>query len=126
MNQYNNMMLNRINKQQIVTPNNINGQSAQNKSGESFGGVLDKKINELQFSKHANTRIHARQINLTPDQMNRVESGVAEAKAKGIKDSLVLVDGIALLVNINSRTVVTAMNSNQKNVFTNIDGAVIV
>ena len=47
---------------------------------------------------------------------------------KGIKDSLILVDQLAFIVNVPSSTVVTAMDQteNKSNVFTNIDGAVIV
>ena len=45
---------------------------------------------------------------------------------KGINDSLVLVDGIALVVNVKNKVVITAMNSDNENIFTNIDGAVIV
>ncbi|MFR4382765.1 MAG: flagellar protein, partial [Roseburia sp.] len=43
------------------------------------------------------------------------------------KESLVVVDSLAFIVNVPSRTVVTAMDQNESenNVFTNIDGAVI-
>ena len=54
--------------------------------------------------------------------------GVEQAHAKGIKDSLVLVDSLAFIVNVPSKTVVTAMDQTetQSNTFTNIDGAVIM
>ena len=83
---------------------------------------------KLQFSKHASLRILSRDINLTSDQLKRIEEGVTKARNKGIDDSLVLVDDYALVVNTRSRTVITAMESRQKSdgVFTNIDGAVIV
>jgi flagellar operon protein len=71
-------------------------------------------------------RLSARQLNLTAAQMSRVEEGVNKANAKGIRDSLVLVDDIALVVNVTSKTVVTALGREQDNVFSNIDGAVIV
>ena len=51
-----------------------------------------------------------------------------KAGEKGIKDSLVLVDKMAFIVNVPSQTVVTAMDQDEatdSNVFTNIDGAVI-
>jgi len=95
-----------------------------------FQDVLDSKITEkqnagLQFSKHAFMRLNARNIQLSTDQLQRVQNGVNEAKQKGIQDSLVLVDDVALVVNVRSKTVITAMNPEQ-NIFTNIDGAVIV
>ena len=51
-----------------------------------------------------------------------------KAQEKGIKESLVLVDSLAFIVNIPNKTVVTAMDQTdaQTNVFTNIDGAIIM
>ena len=95
----------------------------------NFQNALDNAINTRQpvhFSKHANMRLNNRQITLTGEQLSRVEAGLSRANEKGIKDSLVLVDDVALLVNVKSKTVITALNSNQENVFSNIDGAVIV
>ena len=80
----------------------------------------------IQFSKHANMRLSSRQITLTGEQLNRVEEGLTRASEKGISDSLVLVDDVALVVNVKSKTVITALNSAQENIFSNIDGAVIV
>jgi flagellar operon protein len=53
---------------------------------------------------------------------------VDQAKNKGINESLVLVDSLAFIVNVPNRTVVTAMDQTetQSNIFTNIDGAVIM
>ena len=50
------------------------------------------------------------------------------ASKKGINDSLVLVDNLAFIVNVPNKTVVTAMDQTEtdSNVFTNIDGAVIM
>jgi flagellar operon protein len=81
----------------------------------------------VHFSKHANMRLSARQINLTREQLSRVEEGLSKATEKGIRDSLVLVDDVALVVNVKSKTVITAIDAmKQGNVFSNIDGAVIV
>jgi flagellar operon protein len=54
--------------------------------------------------------------------------GVGQAAQKGAKDSLVLLDNLALLVNIRNRVVVTAMDDarTRENVFTQIDSTVIV
>ena len=47
---------------------------------------------------------------------------------KGVNESLVLVDNLAFIVNVPNKTVVTAMDQEETNanVFTNIDGAVIM
>ncbi|MCL2565189.1 MAG: hypothetical protein FWE24_05185 [Defluviitaleaceae bacterium] len=104
-------------------------EKSQVEQGSSFNSVLKDKlseINSLQFSKHAAVRLSTRAISLSEDQLKRVESGILDAGQKGIKDSLVLVDDLALLVNVPSKTVITAINQTNKNIFTNIDGAVIV
>ena len=93
----------------------------------SFRQVMENtaQTKELHFSKHANMRLLARDIQLDPKQLERLEDGVAKAQGKGIRDSLVLIDNIALVVNITNKVVITAL-SQQDQVFTNIDGAVIV
>ncbi len=102
----------------------------------SFASVLNK-IQEsaditnseepVKFSKHAMNRLSLRNIELTTEQMDRLNQGKIEASEKGIKDSLILVDQLAFIVNVPNNTVVTAMDQteNKSNVFTNIDGAVI-
>ena len=57
-----------------------------------------------------------------------LNDGARKAGQKGIRDSLVIVDDLAFIVNVPNKTVVTAMNSREteENVFTNINGAVIM
>lgn len=88
--------------------------------------VLDSS--ELKFSKHAAMRLNNRNINLSKEQLKRLETGAERAQSKGIRDSLVLMDSLAFIVNIPNRTVVTAMDSSEsaENIYTNIDGAVII
>ena len=73
-------------------------------------------------------RLEKRNINLTREQNERLENGVIKAGEKGIRESLVMVDSLAFIVNVPNRTVVTAMDQTetQNNIFTNIDGAVIM
>lgn len=95
----------------------------------SFSDILSRKITEsdkLQFSKHAEMRLKSRDITLSSEQMERAVQGVEKAKTKGIRDSLVLIDNVALVVNTKSNVVITALEHGADNVFTNIDGAVIV
>ena len=102
--------------------------------GLSFQDVLLKQRESkgldvnLKFSKHASVRLEQRGISLTSSQMKRLEDGTSKASQKGIKDSLVIVDELAFIVNVPNQTVVTALNSTEtnENVFTNIDGAVFM
>ena len=124
---------------QYLNPNTPKAGKDNNSlpAGEnSFASVLNNlqvssDINssegDVKFSKHALNRLSMRNIELTPDQMERLNQGRNEAGEKGIKDSLILIDQLAFIVNVPNNTVVTAMdqNENKSNVFTNIDGAVI-
>ena len=103
------------------------------KQGFSFEEILNQKresseSSELKFSKHAAMRLENRNINLSAEQSKRLENGVQKASEKGIKESLVLIDSLAFIVNVPNRTVVTAMDQGESsdNIFTNIDGAVIM
>ena len=95
---------------------------ASGSSGISFQDILKQKKNiaeaanevsggeGVKFSKHADMRLKQR------------------AGLKGIRESLVIMDDLAFIVNTKSKTVVTAMdqNNSEDNIFTNIDGAVII
>lgn len=111
-----------------TTSDKITGQ------GVSFADILNSKSSEktstdmvLKFSKHAASRLEDRNITMTDEQIERLSEGTARAQQKGIKDSLVMVDSLAFIVNIPNQTVVTAMDQTEtnENIFTNIDGAVI-
>lgn len=99
----------------------------------SFGEILSQKALEtadsepIKFSKHASNRLADRKIELTSSQMDRLAEGTQRAGMKGIRDSLVMIDNLAFIVNVPNHTVVTALDQTQaeEKIFTNIDGAVI-
>ena len=93
-------------------------------SKQSFADVFDS----LKFSKHASSRLQDRNIELSESQMDRLNAGMQKASEKGINESLVLMDHMAFIVNVKNSTVITALNDQEMkdNVFTNIDGAIIV
>jgi flagellar operon protein len=92
-------------------------------------GALGRAVGSepLRFSKHALARAQRRGISLDPATLGRLSEGVGRAAGKGSRDSVVLVDGTAFVVSVNSRTVVTAVGSQhmREHVFTNVDSAVI-
>lgn len=102
-------------------------------TGPSFGDVLRDRLATsppqapLKFSAHAQTRLQSRNIPFGPEEVARLESAVGRAQAKGARESLVLMDSVALVVSVKNRTVITAVDaaSLKDNVFTNIDSAVI-
>lgn len=104
----------------------VNQASNPQASGKTFQQVLDDQ--GLKFSHHAELRLKQRGIELKPEEMKKIESAVDKAAAKGAKDSLLIMNDLALIVNVRNRTVVTAMDGAQlkDNVFTQIDSAVVV
>lgn len=126
------------NKRQVTDINSAGGINrptgpAAGRSNETdgFESILKKKLDEsseIRFSKHAEFRLQSRNIQLTQAQKDKMKEAVSKAESKGVRDSLVLMDNMAFVVNVRNRTVITAANSNElkENVFTNIDGAVII
>jgi flagellar operon protein len=108
-----------------------NTSNQQGLKAKGFDSILKEKLDEsktLKFSKHAQGRLETRNIRLTEQQNQRLGEGVRKAQEKGVRDSLILCDNLAFVVSIKNQTVVTALNGEElkSNVFTNIDGAVIV
>jgi flagellar operon protein len=97
----------------------------------SFNQVLEQGLAgnaDLKFSAHAQERLQSRGIRLSTEDMVRLRQGLAQAAAKGSKESLLMKDGVGFVVSVKNQTVITAVDaaSMKGNVFTNIDSAVIV
>jgi flagellar operon protein len=82
----------------------------------------------LKFSSHAETRIKSRSIQWNEDLERRVSGGIDSAREKGSRETLILAGNVAVIANVKSRTVITAMDAAnlKERIFTNIDSAVIV
>ena len=101
---------------------------------DSFSDILGRELQNVsqtdgvRFSRHAQSRLESRNIQLDSGDMRRLSDAVRKAADKGVQDSLVVMDRLAFIVSVPDRTVVTAMPVDEagQNVFTNIDGAVIV
>lgn len=119
---------------QYLRQQKVNSEN-KTQQGMSFGEILHKQQSQgtqaaeaVRFSKHAANRLSDRKIELTDEQLERLNDGTKKAGEKGIRDSLVLVDQLAFIVNTKSNTVITAMDQTEadENIYTNIDGAVII
>lgn len=100
---------------------------------EEFSHILGNHLKEpvtepLKFSAHASARLQSRKLEMGPEMMRKLNDAVDKAAAKGLDDTLILTKDAAFIVSVSNRTVVTAMDRSalEGNVFTNIDGAVIV
>lgn len=96
-----------------------------------FGAVLEKAGTDIRLSRHAQKRVDRRDLDLDPSRMQRLEGAIAQAAEKGARNSVVMLDELAVVVDVREKTVVTAMNratsseAGRSRVFTNIDSVVI-
>jgi len=107
-----------------------NKKQGKQTASVSFDQVLTERLRStenIKFSKHAESRMASRGIELNQDELARLDRAVALADKKGARDSLVVIDNTALVVSIKNNTVVTVVDRDNVtgNVFTNIDSAVI-
>lgn len=113
-----------------ITKHPIKPNQQVKHQANSFKQVFEDELksrSELKFSKHASMRIASREIQISGEDINRIEKAVNEAEKKGIKDSLLIMDDVALVVNIKSKTVVTAVKKEQQDqIFSKIDGAILL
>lgn len=92
----------------------------------SFLETLNSVQQRVKFSNHAQSRLQSREINLNSENVSRLSDAIDKAEKRGGKSSLVMVDDLAFVVNVQSRTVVTALDKSQRGegVFTQIDSVV--
>ena len=125
-------MINNVNNSAAILPVQAAGDAVQKTTAGqlSFNQLLEQKLDGdgLKFSAHAQARLSSRNITLSTEDLIRLKQGVAQAAAKGSRESLVLKDDVAFVVSVKNNTVITAVDaqSMRGNVFTNIDSAVIV
>ncbi len=91
-------------------------------------GQAPTNLGELKFSAHAKARLQSRSIELSPDDLVKMQEALQKVSAKGSKESLILTDKAAFVVSVKNNTVITAVDrdSLRDNVFTNIDSTVMI
>jgi len=109
-----------------ITQNKDFGPAKVNGQTDNFSSIFEKELTKLKFSNHAIKRLENRNIQLTETEINKIQDAVQKAETKGSKDSLVMMNNTAYIVNIPNKTVVTALpvEQSEENIFTNIDSVV--
>ncbi len=118
----------------VNTQVNVNGLHSNKTVTQSFGEILQKELDQAQgsgqiaFSKHAMARAQERGINVDESLLTRLTDSVQKAEAKGATNILALDAGKAFIINVPNNKVITTMSGAEmkENIFTNIDGAVIL
>jgi len=113
----------------IQTPVTARQTTTGTSSGGQFNEYLQSLLEDskIKFSGHAKDRITNRNVELDPAKMERLNEAVERARTKGARETLVLLDDVAMVVSIKNNTVITVMTGDtlKENVFTNIDSAVL-
>jgi len=83
---------------------------------------------ELKFSAHAKSRLQSRGIELSAEDLVKMQEAIGRAGKKGSRESLLVTDKAAFVVSVKNNTVITAVDkeSLKENVFTNIDSTILI
>ncbi len=110
---------------------------SRREAGGQFGTLLQRELRKaapvregfpVAFSKHAMARAEERGIEVTDALMDQLSDSVERASAKGATNILAFDATRAFIINVPHGRVITTMSQEemQENIFTNIDGAVLL
>lgn len=108
---------------------NSKTKNINNNTGTSFSDVLKDTLNKkdtFTISNHAAERLKG--VNLSNEDMAKINEGINKAEDKGSKNCLILYKDVALVTSVENRTVITAVEGDRRkeNLFTNIDSVLLL
>jgi flagellar operon protein len=127
----NNILIPQVNKISNKKSENLKSKNPTVK--DDFQKLLDKTIGPqkeqvLEISKHAAKRLEERDLKMDTNEFVKLQNAVAKLRQKGGRDSLVITDKAAYIVDVNNNRVVTAIDKSEmaENVFTKIDSTLVI
>lgn len=129
----NNINLHRVNRP--LNHSHIKDNSTQTKARSansnslSFKNTLENvESRNLKFSKHAQARMDKRNLVLDKNDLKSLERALDKSEKKGVKEALIIMKDQAFIASVENKTIITAITNDQlkENIFTNIDGAIII
>ena len=126
-------MVNRIYGGAIAPQEPVRSGQQTRQSGD-FHAALQQELQRSEqtregaFSKHAISRAEQRGIEITPNLIDQLKGSMIRAQAKGATNILAFDATRAFIINVPNGRVITTMSQEEmkENIFTNIDGAVIL
>ena len=120
------------NPQQAGLPNKLSNKVSKEES--EFKKILQeshkaKKANDdISFSSHATKRLEERNITIDGNEFVKLKGALAKLRDKGGKESLVVTENAAYIMDVDKGRVVTALDRDNlsENVFTKIDSTVFM
>ncbi len=126
-----NILIPQVNKVSNKKPDNL--KSPNSKKPDEFQNLLNKtlepqKEEALEISKHAAKRLEERDLKMDTNEFFKLQDAVKKLRQKGGRDSLVITDKAAYIVDVNNNRVVTAIDKAEmaENVFTKIDSTLMI
>lgn len=112
----------------------LGGEGEDVKKKDEFKNLLKEQISDVQqehgisLTVHAAKRLQERNLDIDTNEYFKLRGAMEKLKSKGGRDSLVITDKAAYIVDVPANKVVTAIDkgSIQENVFTKIDSTVVV
>ena len=101
----------------------------------SFKDLLKKRFDSkksvdqgVKLSGHAKKRLEERNLDFNANEYIKIKDAIDKLREKGGRDSLVVTEQAAYIVDVDNETVVTAMDKNDmaENVFTKIDSTLFL
>ena len=82
----------------------------------------------IELSTHAAKRLEERKIDFRGDEYIKVKDAIGKLKEKGSKNSLIVSDQAAYIVDVKNNKLITAVDKNSisENVFTKIDSTIFI
>lgn len=133
-----NKSVNKVLIPQVTKLPNQREVDVSNKLGKGQSSDFKKLLQEhvqsqpeshgLKLSNHAVKRLNERNLNIDSSEFIKIREGVDKLREKGGKESLIVTNQAAYIVDVDKSTVVTAIDKDAMadNVFTKIDSTVFM
>lgn len=118
----------RVERGQIIPISNTKSK-VDTPSNLEFQKILQESLSKdksIKISSHAVQRMQERNIKLEESDLSTLKQAMSDLEAKGARESLMLYKDLALIASINNRTIITALQSDNMEIVTNIDSAIII
>ena len=107
--------------------------SSSDTQKNDFKNLLNEKMESqlkggVELSLHAAKRLEERKIEFDGNEYTKIRDAITKLKSKGGRDSLVVTEKAAYIVDVNKNKIVTAVDKSNmsENVFTKIDSTVFI
>mgnify|MGYP001017619000 CR=1 FL=1 len=119
----------RVERGQMVPIPSSKSKGTKDISNVDFQKILQESLskdNNIKISAHAKQRMLERNIKLEEPDINTLSQAMNSLEAKGARESLMFYKDLALIASVNNRTIITAIQSDDMEIVTNIDSAIII